>query len=164
MRILTTPARAWARTWRPSPACPCDWWRWKLDPLHIDAVLVYAQAGTGRRANLFADYTFAVWKGDTLVPVAKAYSGLDDAEIAKLDRWIRAHTKERHGPVRVVEPEHVFELAFEGVQASPRHQSGIAFRFPRIARWRADKRPADADTLDNVHALLHATRSPNPLP
>ncbi|HEU4411377.1 MAG TPA: ATP-dependent DNA ligase [Polyangiaceae bacterium] len=141
-----------------------DWWKWKIDPLHVDAVLVYAQAGTGKRANLFTDYTFAVWKGAELVPVAKAYSGLDDAEIAKLDRWIRANTRERFGPVRVVEPAHVFELAFEGVQASPRHKSGVAFRFPRIARWRTDKRPADADTLETVHALLHATRPPSPRP
>ncbi len=141
-----------------------DWWKWKIEPLSVDAVLVYAQAGTGRRASLFTDYTFAVWKGAELVPVAKAYSGLDDAEIAELDRWIRAHTRERFGPVRVVDPEHVFELAFEGVQASPRHKSGVAFRFPRIARWRTDKRPADADTLETVHALLHATRPPSPRP
>ena len=131
-----------------------DWWKWKIDPLTVDAVMIYAQAGSGRRANLFTDYTFAVWKDDALVPIAKAYSGLDDGEIRKLDRWIRQNTIERFGPVRSVTPHHVFELAFEGINASPRHKSGVALRFPRIARWRSDKKPADADTLDQVKALL----------
>jgi DNA ligase-1 len=131
-----------------------DWWKWKVDPLSLDAVLIYAQAGSGRRANLFTDYTFAVWEGDLLVPIAKAYSGLSDQEIAVLDRWIRRHTKERFGPVRSVEPHHVFELAFEGINASTRHKSGVALRFPRIARWRSDKTVADADTLEQVKALL----------
>ncbi|MFW5678935.1 MAG: ATP-dependent DNA ligase [Pseudomonadota bacterium] len=131
-----------------------DWWKWKIDPLGVDAVLIYAQAGSGRRANLFTDYTFALWDGDRLVPFAKAYSGLDDQEIAELDRWIRRHTRERFGPVRAVAPEQVFELAFEGIQRSTRHKSGIAVRFPRIARWRRDKRAADADSLETVKALL----------
>jgi DNA ligase-1 len=131
-----------------------DWWKWKIDPLSVDAVLIYAQAGSGRRANLFTDYTFAVWRDDELVPIAKAYSGLSDQEIQTLDRWIRRHTVERFGPVRQVEPRHVFELAFEGINASTRHKSGVALRFPRIARWRADKRPADADRLEQVQALL----------
>lgn len=130
-----------------------DWWKWKVDPLVIDAVLIYAQSGSGRRATLFTDYTFALWDGDTLVPVAKAYSGLVDAEIAKLDKWIRQHTKERFGPVRSVEPFHVFELAFEAVQPSARHKSGVAVRFPRIARWRIDKRAEDADQLSALRAL-----------
>lgn len=131
-----------------------DWWKWKIDPLTVDAVLIYAQAGSGRRANLFTDYTFAVWDGGGLVPIAKAYSGLDDQEIAELDRWIRRHTIERFGPVRSVPAEQVFELAFEGIQRSTRHKSGIAVRFPRIARWRRDKPPAEADTLAGVRALL----------
>ena len=130
-----------------------DWFKWKVDPLTIDAVLVYAQAGHGRRANLYTDYTFAVWRGDALVPVAKAYSGLDDAEIARLDRWIRAHTRERFGPVRSVDPVQVFELAFEGIQASGRHKAGIAVRFPRILRWRLDKPASEADRLETLHAL-----------
>ena len=133
-----------------------DWWKWKIDPLTLDAVMIYAQAGSGRRANLFTDYTFAVWKGEDLVPIAKAYSGLDDTEIRKLDRWIRQNTIERFGPVRSVTPHHVFELAFEGINASTRHKSGVALRFPRIARWRNDKKPADADTLDQVKALLES--------
>ena len=116
-------------------------------------MLVYAQAGHGRRANLYTDYTFAVWRGDALVPVAKAYSGLDDAEIARLDRWIRAHTRERFGPVRSVDPVQVFELAFEGIQASGRHKAGIAVRFPRILRWRLDKPASEADRLETLHAL-----------
>jgi DNA ligase-1 len=103
---------------------------------------------------LFTDYTFAVWRGDELVPVAKAYSGLDNDEIAKLDRWIRRHTTDRFGPVRQVEPLQVFELAFEGISASTRHKSGVALRFPRIARWRSDKQPADADSIEQVKALL----------
>jgi DNA ligase-1 len=130
-----------------------DWWKWKFDPLSIDAVLVYAQSGGGRRSTLYTDYTFALWEGDRLVPVAKAYSGLTDAEIARLDRWIRANTLERFGPVRVLRPEHVFELGFEAVNASTRHRSGVAVRFPRILRWREDKRAADADRVEALRAL-----------
>ena len=131
-----------------------DWWKWKIDPFTLDAVLVYAQPGHGRRANLLTDYTFAVWSGGELVPVAKAYSGLTDEEIATLDAWIRRHTVQKFGPVRSVEPVQVFELAFEGIAASPRHKSGIAVRFPRIARWRTDKRPDQADTLEGIRQLL----------
>ncbi len=112
--------------------------------------MIYAQAGHGRRASLHTDYTFAVWDGEELVPFAKAYSGLTDAEIRKLDRWIRRNTLEKFGPVRAVKPEQVFELAFEGIQPSPRHKSGVAVRFPRMLRWRTDKRPEDADTLDHA--------------
>jgi DNA ligase-1 len=130
------------------------WWKWKIDPLTVDAVLVYAQAGSGRRANLFTDYTFAIWRGAELVPIAKAYSGLSDREILALDRWIRRHTLERFGPVRQVAPELVFELAFEGISRSARHKSGLALRFPRIARWRTDKTAAEADRLEQVMALL----------
>lgn len=138
------------------------WWKHKLEPLRLDAVLVYAQAGSGRRANLFTDYTFALWSTPpqpeapppALVTFAKAYSGLGDAEIAELDRWIRSHTIERFGPVRAVEPLQVFELAFEGLQPSRRHRSGIAVRFPRIARWRRDKPAREADTLASALALL----------
>jgi len=130
-----------------------DWWKWKIDPLTIDAVLVYAQAGHGRRSTLFTDYTFALWHEGALVPVAKAYSGLSDPEILALDQWIRAHTTERFGPVRAVTPAHVFELGFEGVNASTRHKSGVAVRFPRILRWRHDKPAAEADTLDALRAL-----------
>jgi DNA ligase 1 len=131
-----------------------DWWKWKVDPYRIDAVLIYAQPGHGRRSGLFTDYTFAVWQDDELVPVAKAYSGLTDAEIRQVDRYIRTHTVERYGPVRAVKPELVFELAFEGIQASTRHKSGIAVRFPRIARLRTDKGPREADTLSSLKALL----------
>lgn len=130
-----------------------DWWKWKIAPLTIDAVLIYAQAGHGRRSNLYTDYTFALWHGDELVPVAKAYSGLNDEEIAKLDRWIRAHTLDRFGPVRSVEAFHVFELAFEGVNRSTRHKSGIAVRFPRILRWRTDKPFQEADRLETLAKL-----------
>lgn len=129
------------------------WWKWKVDPYTIDAVLVYAQSGSGRRASLFTDYTFAVWSGTELVPFAKAYSGLTDVEIRGVDAWVRAHTLERFGPVRRVAPLLVFELAFEGLQVSTRHKSGVAVRFPRIARWRTDKPPAEADTLDALKAL-----------
>jgi DNA ligase-1 len=131
------------------------WWKHKRDPYTLDAVLLYAQAGSGRRANLFTDYTFGLWNdAGELVSFAKAYSGLDDGEITALDRWIRSHTTERFGPVRVVQPEQVFELAFEGLQRSSRHKSGIAVRFPRIARWRRDKPAAEADTLASAQALL----------
>jgi DNA ligase-1 len=176
------------------------WWKHKLEPLRLDAVLLYAQAGSGRRANLFTDYTFGLWEspprpggpaggeavaetgGETgaeagaetgaetgteanaeigaeapapkLVSFAKAYSGLNDQEIAELDRWIRSHTSERFGPVRAVQPLLVFELAFEGIQPSSRHKCGIAVRFPRIARWRRDKTAHEADTLATARALM----------
>jgi DNA ligase 1 len=130
------------------------WWKWKVEPFTADAVLLYAQAGHGRRASLHTDYTFGIWSGSDLVPFAKAYSGLTDREIRQLDRWIRRNTVEKFGPVRSVPPEQVFELAFEGIQPSTRHRSGIAVRFPRIVRWRTDKRPEDADTLATLHALM----------
>ncbi|MEM9157493.1 MAG: ATP-dependent DNA ligase [Verrucomicrobiota bacterium] len=130
------------------------WWKWKIDPYTVDAVMIYAQAGSGRRANLFTDYTFAVWSGEQLLPLAKAYSGLDNKEIARLDRWIRGNTLERFGPVRSVRPEQVFEIAFEGINESKRNKSGVALRFPRILRWREDKAPKDADTLEQVRTLL----------
>ncbi len=130
------------------------WWKHKVEPMTLDAVLIYAQAGSGKRANLFTDYTFALWQGETLVPFTKAYSGLDNAEIERLDRWIRRHTQEKFGPVRSVEPMHVFEIGFEGIAESKRHKSGIAVRFPRILRWRTDKPVAEADTLKSALALL----------
>jgi DNA ligase-1 len=130
------------------------WWKWKIDPYRVDAVMIYAQPGHGRRASLYTDYTFAVWSGETLVPVAKAYSGLSNEEILSLDRWIRQHTVERFGPVRSVQPLQVFELAFEGIAASSRHKAGVALRFPRIARWRLDKPAREADTLDSLRRLL----------
>jgi DNA ligase-1 len=131
-----------------------DWWKWKVDPHTVDAVMIYAQRGHGRRASLYTDYTFAVWDGEELVPFAKAYSGLTDEEIRRVDRFVRRNTVERFGPVRSVRPELVFELAFEGIQRSRRHKSGVAVRFPRMARWRTDKKPEDADTLAQVVALL----------
>lgn len=133
-----------------------DWWKWKVEPFSVDAVLIYAQPGSGRRASLFTDYTFGVWDNGTLVPFAKAYSGLTDEEIHKVDAFVRRNTIEKFGPVRSVKPELVFELAFEGIQKSPRHRSGIAVRFPRMARWRLDKKPEDADSLDTIRALLDA--------
>ena len=131
-----------------------DWWKWKIDPLSVDAVMIYAQKGHGRRADLYTDYTFAVWDGDKLVPFAKAYSGLTDAEINKVDYFIKRNTLEKFGPVRTVKPELVFEIGFEGINRSTRHKSGIALRFPRILRWRHDKPKEEADTLDNLRALL----------
>ncbi len=133
-----------------------DWWKWKIDPLTVDAVLIYAQRGHGRRAGLYTDYTFAVRREDELVPFAKAYSGLSDAEIQEVDRFIQRNTRERFGPVRSVRPELVFEIAFEGIRPSTRHKSGVAVRFPRILRWRRDKTIADADTLETLKALLTA--------
>jgi DNA ligase-1 len=135
-----------------------DWWKWKIDPFTIDAVLIYAQPGSGKRASLLSDYTFGVWHHGELVPVAKAYSGLTNEEIAEVDRWIRRHTVERFGPVRHVEPVHVFELGFEAIARSSRHRSGIAVRFPRMLRWRKDKPAAEADSLDALHALLGRER------
>jgi DNA ligase 1 len=130
------------------------WWKWKVQPYTVDAVMIYAQAGHGRRSSLHTDYTFAVWDDGALVPFAKAYSGLTDAEIRELDRWIRANTVEKYGPVRHVKPVHVFELGFEGIAPSPRHKSGVAVRFPRILRWRTDKRAEDADNLATLRTLL----------
>ncbi|HEY1332752.1 MAG TPA: ATP-dependent DNA ligase, partial [Myxococcaceae bacterium] len=137
-----------------------DWWKWKIDPFQVDAVLLYAHPGNGRRANLFTDYTFAVWDEGTLVPVAKAYSGLSDAEIRELDGWVRSHTLQRFGPVRAVEPSQVFELHFEGIARSTRHKSGVAVRFPRIARWRTDKPAAEADTLETLQRMIPAAAGP----
>jgi DNA ligase 1 len=130
------------------------WVKWKVDPYVFDGVLTYAQKGHGRRSELYTDYTFGVWDGPTLVTVAKAYSGLTDEEIQEVDRFVRSHTKERFGPVRTVTPQLVFEIAFEGIQYSPRHKSGFALRFPRISRWRRDKKAQDADTLETLSALL----------
>jgi DNA ligase-1 len=132
-----------------------DWWKWKVEPFTMDAVLLYAQRGHGRRASLYTDFTFAVWSEDgDLVPVAKAYSGLTDAEIREVDRWIRRHITDRFGPVRQVKPELVFEVAFEGVRTSTRHKAGLAVRFPRIRRRRPDKRPEDADRLGDLEDLV----------
>jgi DNA ligase-1 len=131
-----------------------DWWKWKIEPYSVDAVLIYAQPGHGRRASLFTDYTFGVWDSGQLVPFAKAYSGLSDEEIRQVDSFVRRNTISQFGPVHQVKPELVFELAFEGIQRSSRHRSGIAVRFPRMARWRHDKKPEDADTIDTIRALL----------
>ena len=136
------------------------WWKWKIDPYAIDAVLLYAQPGSGRRASLYTDYTFAVWDGEgderKLVPFAKAYSGLTDAEIGQVDNVIRRTTIEKFGPVRSVKPTMVFEIGFEGIALSPRHKAGIAVRFPRILRRRTDKPVEEADTLDTLKGLLEA--------
>lgn len=133
-----------------------DWWKWKLDPLRIDAVLTYAMRGHGRRTNLFTDYTFALWDTDSgeLVTFAKAYSGLTDAEFRKVDSWIKKNTLERFGPVRSVTPQLVFEIAFEGVALSKRHKSGVATRFPRIARWRQDKKVDEANSLKDLKMMI----------
>ena len=131
-----------------------DWWKWKLDPLTVDAVMIYAQSGHGRRANLFTDFTFAVRDGNDLVPFTKAYSGLTDAEFREISAWVRKNTLQRFGPVRQVTPHHVFEIAFEGIFESPRHKSGLALRFPRMSRWRQDKPLDEVNTLDDLRALL----------
>ena len=133
-----------------------DWWKWKVDPYSIDAVLIYAQRGNGKRASLYTDYTFGVWDAGKLVPVAKAYSGLTDDEIRQVDAFIRQHTLEKFGPVRTVKPQLVFELGFEGIQRSSRHKSGVAVRFPRMLRWRTDKPPEEADTLQTLLQMLPA--------
>ncbi|MEM1107230.1 MAG: ATP-dependent DNA ligase [Planctomycetota bacterium] len=140
-----------------------DWWKWKVDPYTVDCVMVYAQRGSGRRSTLFTDYTFAVWSGtpgnSELVPVTKAYSGLTDEEFAKVDRFIKNHTVGKKGSFRQVEPELVFEIAFEGINESDRHKSGLALRFPRMHRWRTDKKPEEADTLESLQDLLKVTTS-----
>lgn len=147
----------------PAPSAAASlsgWWKWKIDPMSVDAVLIYAQRGHGRRASLYTDYTFAVWSGPvddaerTLVPFAKAYSGLTDAEIARVDAIVRKTTRESFGPVRSVTPTLVFELGFEGIARSARHKSGIAVRFPRMLRWRQDKPVTEADTLATLQALM----------
>ena len=131
-----------------------DWWKWKINPFTIDAVLIYAQPGSGKRASLLTDYTFGLWDNGELVPVAKAYSGLTNEEIAEMDRWIRRHTVTRFGPVRHVEPVHVFELGFEAIAKSTRHRSGVAVRFPRMLRWRRDKPASEADTLATLRGMI----------
>jgi DNA ligase-1 len=131
-----------------------DWWKWKIDPLTIDAVMIYAQKGAGRRSNLYTDYTFAVRDGDKLIPFTKAYSGLTDKEFAQVDNFVKRNSLEKFGPVRTVKPELVFEIAFEGIAASNRHKSGVALRFPRIARWRTDKSASEINTLDDLKKML----------
>ncbi len=131
-----------------------DWWKWKIDPLTIDAVMIYAQKGHGRRSNLYTDYTFAVRDGERLVPFTKAYSGLTDKEFAEVDAFVKRNSLEKFGPVRTVKPELVFEIAFEGIAASKRHKSGVALRFPRMNRWRKDKKPEEINTLEDLLALL----------
>jgi len=135
-----------------------DWWKWKVDPMTIDGVMLYAQRGHGRRANLYTDFTFAVWDGEKLVPFAKAYSGLTDLEFAEVTKWVKKNTKEKFGPVCSVVPELVFELAFEGIAESSRHKSGIALRFPRIKRWRKDKPADEADTIDTLRSYLNLSK------
>lgn len=131
-----------------------DWWKWKIDPLVIDAVMIYAQKGSGRRSNLYTDYTFAVRNGNDLISFAKAYSGLTDKEIAEVDSFVKRNSLEKFGPVRTVKPELVFEIAFEGIAASNRHKSGVALRFPRINRWRKDKKPEEINTLEDLKKML----------
>jgi len=131
-----------------------DWWKWKIDPLVIDCVMIYAQKGHGRRSNLYTDYTFAVKDGDKLVSFTKAYSGLTDKEFAEVDNFVKRNSIEKFGPVRTVKPELVFEIAFEGIAASARHKSGVALRFPRINRWRKDKKPDDINTLEDLKKML----------
>ena len=131
-----------------------DWWKWKVDPLVIDAVMIYAMRGHGRRANLYTDYTFAVWNDNELVPFTKAYSGLTDNEFLQVDRFVKSNIIEKFGPVRSVKPELVFEIAFEGIAKSNRHKSGISLRFPRMSRWRKDKKPNEANTLQDLMEML----------
>ncbi len=132
-----------------------NWWKWKIDPLTIDAVMIYAQKGSGRRSNLYTDYTFAVKDGDKLVTFAKAYSGLTDKEFAQIDNFVKRNSLEKFGPVRTVKPELVFEIAFEGIAESKRHKSGVALRFPRMSRWRKDKKVEDINTLDDLKEILN---------
>ncbi|MGZ5247413.1 MAG: ATP dependent DNA ligase, partial [Flavitalea sp.] len=131
-----------------------DWYKWKIDPMTIDAVMIYAQKGSGRRSNLYTDYTFAVKDGDKLVTFAKAYSGLTDKEFAEVDNFVKRNSIEKFGPVRTVKPQLVFELGFEGIAASSRHKSGVALRFPRILRWRKDKKVDEINTLEDLKSML----------
>ena len=131
-----------------------DWFKWKVDPLSIDAVMIYAQRGSGKRSGHYTDYTFAVRDGENLVTIAKAYSGLTNVEIKEISRFVRNNAIEKFGPVRTVKPELVFEISFEGIALSNRHKSGVALRFPRISRWRKDKTVKDIDTLEQVKSLI----------
>ena len=130
------------------------WFKWKRDPRVIDTVMMYAQRGHGRRSSFYSDFTFGIWKGNEIVPVGKAYSGFTDDELRALDKWVRAHTTNRFGPVREVEKSLVVELAFDSAHDSPRHKSGVALRFPRINRIRWDKPAGEADTLDTIRSLF----------
>ncbi|QPH39890.1 ATP-dependent DNA ligase [Pedobacter endophyticus] len=134
-----------------------DWWKWKINPYTVDAVMIYAQKGSGRRANFFTDYTFAVRDGENLVTIAKAYSGLTDKEIKEVNSFVTKNAIEKFGPVRTVKPELVFEIAFEGIAESKRHKAGLALRFPRILRWRKDKKAAEINTLEDLRQLLQST-------
>lgn len=134
-----------------------DWWKWKINPYTVDAVMIYAQKGSGRRANFFTDYTFAVRDGENLVTIAKAYSGLTDKEIKEVNSFVTRNAIEKFGPVRTVKPELVFEIAFEGIAESKRHKAGLALRFPRILRWRKDKKAAEINTLEDLRQLLQST-------
>jgi DNA ligase-1 len=136
-----------------------DWWKWKINPYTVDTVMIYAQKGSGRRANFFTDYTFAVRDGDKLITIAKAYSGLTDKEIKEVNAFVVKNAIEKFGPVRTVKPELVFEIAFEGIAESKRHKAGLALRFPRIARWRKDKKADEINTLDDLRQLLQSTLS-----
>jgi DNA ligase-1 len=137
-----------------------DWWKWKINPYTVDTVMIYAQKGSGRRASFFTDYTFAVRDGDRLITIAKAYSGLTDKEIKEVNAFVLKNALEKFGPVRTVKPELVFEIAFEGIAESKRHKAGLALRFPRIARWRKDKKADEINTLDDLRQLLQATLLP----
>ncbi len=131
-----------------------NWWKYKVDPMQLDGVLIYAKPGSGKRADLYTDYSFAIWEENKLVKFANAYSGLNNEEIKELDKWIRKNTLEKYGPVRSVKPELVFEISFDNIQISKRHKSGIALRFPRITRWRKDKNIKDADSLENAKRMI----------
>jgi len=131
-----------------------SWWKYKIDPMQLDGVLIYARTGSGKRADLYTDYSFAIWENNKLVKFANAYSGLNNEEIRELDKWIRKNTLERYGPVRSVKPELVFEISFDNIQFSKRHKSGIALRFPRITKWRKDKNIKDADNLENALRMI----------
>ena len=131
-----------------------DWWKWKIEPLVIDCVMIYAEKGSGRRSNLYTAYTFAVKDGEKLVPFTRAYSGLTDKEFNEVDFFVKRNSIEKFGPVRTVKPELVFEIAFEGIAASNRHKSGVALRFPRISRWRKDKKADEINTLEDLKKML----------
>ena len=138
-----------------------DWWKWKIDPLVIDCVMIYAEKGSGRRSNLYTAYTFAVKNDDKLIPFTRAYSGLTDKEFNEVDAFVKRNAIEKFGPVRTVKPELVFEIAFEGIAASNRHKSGVALRFPRINRWRKDKKPDEINTLEDLKKMLEVYGSPS---